>query len=131
MRSQLSDEEICSGMRASGALPSLRTVMSARTAMCCSRGVQTHVHVEIGKGHGLALGVFGGRRGGDLNGRLRAVAAARGGLAVRIGGAGKYDLAAGLLGLRRGGTGGTLRRAGRLAARAKLSARSPARRRAS
>ncbi len=62
------------------------------------RGEQPHVHIEVSEGHGLALGVFGHLRWGQL--RLRrgdGRGCGSGGLAVLVGRARKDDLAAGLL----------------------------------
>ena len=58
MRSQLRDDEICSGMRDSGAVPVLRTVTRARAASCWVGGIETDIEIEAGDGDGLAIGVF-------------------------------------------------------------------------
>jgi hypothetical protein len=68
-------------------------------------GVEVHVHVEGNEGDGLALGVRGDGGGGYPGLGLRSL---RRGVAAFVGGAGKDDLAAGLLfglghGLRRWG----------------------------
>ena len=55
-------------MCASGVWPSLRTVRSARTAICCATGAEMHIHIEGGEGEGLAFGVGGDGRGDGLAG---------------------------------------------------------------
>ena len=61
MRSQLSEEDSCRGTRASGALPSLRTVSCARTAIWCTSGLRwtsmsRSVNVTAFRSASLAMG---------------------------------------------------------------------------
>ena len=99
MRSQLSEEEICSGMRVSGVWPSLRTVSRARTAMCCSAGrrwtsMSKAVKVTAWRRR-LSADGFADRLDG---GCAAAGLGLGGGLAVFVGGAGEDDFAAGRFG---------------------------------
>ena len=61
MGSQSSEEEICSGMWASGVLPSLRTVTKSADGDVLRGGAEMHIHVEGGESDGFAFGVGGGR----------------------------------------------------------------------
>ncbi len=99
MRSQLSEDEIWSGMRPSGALPSLRTVSRARTAIWWAAGCRWTSISKLVISHSLAFGVFGCWRGDHLR-RLDRVCLSCG-LAVLVSRAGEDDLAAG----RTGGSG--------------------------
>ena len=83
-------------MRASGALPSLRTVIRARTAMCCSAArrrtsMSKAVKVTAWRSASSAAG-FGGHMGGGWGCGGTGLG---GGLAVFVGGAGEDDLAVG------------------------------------
>ena len=93
MRSQLSDEEICSGMWASGALPSLRTVSNGAHGDVLVGGAQMHVQIEAGEGDGLAFGIGGDGFSGGRRGQAGGGAGGGGGLAVLVRRAGVDDLA--------------------------------------
>ena len=111
MRSQLSEEESCSGMRVSGRLAVVAEGELGADGEVLLRRTEMHVEVEGGEGDGLAFGVL---RWGHLDfggGRCGGRAGLRGRLTVLIGGAGEDDLSLIGLGLlrrrgRRGGWGG-------------------------
>ena len=58
MRSQLSDEEICSGMRDRGRCSCIADGDECPGRKLLGGSVETDVEIEAGDGDGLAIGVF-------------------------------------------------------------------------